>query len=697
MLTRFEKFTTITRQPWFIAVLLALCLVPWLTTRLNMLYAYQIPPNQTVHPNYFTFHEMSQSWLEGKQLGQINLNRMIMNGQRLLISDYAIDTNPDDKYCMYLALDPGYGIIVAAARKIFTGLPDSVLRVTMLQLAADGLLLIGVFLVFLRIGPIAATTAGLFYAIHHVFAFQSIFAFQYFWEGWFCGMSLLAMILARRCILSQRHKTAIACIIVMAMMCGFSLWVRSSSLIFVFTFLLAMLTVPSLRRYFGIFIIVLSLAAMPQIVRASSVQGHFALSTRMSWHTAFHALGRYPNKYGIQDEDLYAFTTTEKNAGVAYNYCNYQAHDRAIKNEFIQLWEKDPGFIIQSVLARITSNIIYNYNFEQESRINLVFLLAALAALFYALLRRGEALFVTMIAAIIYLGYCVILGVFYYIAVPYGNLTQMAIMFALPVLIMAITTAVRRIFLRDHRALQITLPPLARITLFATVLTSLGFACAVVVPSVREYLFPMLPMQYNWVSFSHPNKEDNDRLVQQWHGLSKDQQDKFLIEVYRKIPKTSDPAVDVARYITQFYQVVIYQDRWTQPARFVSIITQLRYKIEINQAMSAIAQTIPGWDAEKIEGINLSDPESWHGGKLTVKLRPNPALFQSDYKAMAIEKFSRYNFHAQWLNDYELVAHHNGKGCDALRAALAVYYGGYCPYDSTTGNSPLTPADQAKK
>lgn len=687
-----ERFQQISQRHWLIALLLMICFVPWFITRVSFLYQYQTPPNQTIHPNYFTFHEMSQSWDEGKKLGVINVSRMVMNGHRPMVADYTRAESPNDKYCTYLSLDPGFAVLVSAARKMFPSLPDSYLRMDTLQVICDGIMLFAVFITFLRLGIFPATLAGLIYGLHPVFSYQAIFPFQYFWEGWLFAASVIALIWARRFSLANRPIATIVLIVLMAVMSAFALWVRSSALIAALVFILTMMLVPSLRKYFGIFILVFSLTLMPQVVRASSVQGHFALSTRMSWHTAFHALGRYPNKYGIEDEDQYAFDTAQNDYGVSYNYCDYSKHDVAIKKAFMKVWDQDPGFVIHSMISRIATNLIYNFNFDMDSYVNIALVIAALLGLYFALVRRGEYLFISAMMTLVYVGYNIATGIFYYAAPPYAYVAQLALLFSVPIVMPGLLSVAGKFLRIDSHSHFSDKAPLAKTALGMLLVMTLLGAGLLLTPQARDYIFQKRPYQYLWLPYSEPNRDDNKKMVDEWEALPAKEKQQFLDNAHKTIPASDKPEDDVARYIANNYQTIVYFDRSTgADVQHHSIFTMGFQRADLLSALNAVALTIPGWNMSQLDVIKISDPDSWGGNKIHIELRDDPDLADSDYQAMATQKFKRYNYDVTWLNGHELIARHNGKACDALRAALAVYYKGYCPYDPTTGGSPLTP------
>lgn len=689
-----NNWTAFFRNRWVTLLLLLLCFTAWLLMRITFFYQYQTPPNQTIHPSYFAFHEMSQSWDEGKKLGTININRMITNNKRLMTHDYVKETSPDDKQCIYLAQDPGYGVILSAARSIFTRLPDSYVRGATMQFIFDGLLLFGIFATFLRMGVLPAALAGMAYAISPVFSYQTIYPFQYFWEGWLFGAAALSLIWARRCSLSRKTIWAIGLIIFAAAVSGFALWVRSSAIVMAVAFILAFIATPSLRRYIGIFILVFSLTALPQIVRASSVQGHFALSTRMSWHTAFHALGHYPNKFGIEDDDLYAFDVAQNEYGVAYNFCDYGKHDAAIKQKFMQIYEQDPEFVIHSIASRIAVNILMGHNYDRDKYDSLIMLLMCCAGLIFALVRRGEYLFITGIMAIIYITYNIAVGFVYYSAIPYAYVSQLALVLGLPVFGAALGMGINRLFGRREMIEPAGKAPVSRFALVLALVGMIGSAGALAVPSVRQYIFQERAMQNLWVSYAAPNKKDNEKLVKEWEALPPPLKQKFLDRAHTVIEKTDNPARDVSQYITAVYLTIVYFNKDSKDFKTNSIFTIGLQKNDMAQALKAASTSIPGWNIKEVKAISMSDPDSWDGNKVHVVLHPEPRLSESDYQALAAKKFNRYSFDITWLGPYELTARHKGYGCDALRKTLSLYFNGYCEYDPRTGNSPLMPENE---
>ncbi len=691
----------LTGKQWLVLGALLLCFGSWFTTRFDFLFLYQIPPNQTIHPNYYTFHDMSENWLKGEKLGVVDISRMMVNMHRLQISDYILNDSPKDGKCTYLALDPGFGIIVAIARKLMTDIPDSYLRAECLQLVCDGVMLFLLFFTFLRMGIIPATMAGLFYGVHPVFAYQAVFPFQYFWEGWLISLAVISLIWARRALVEgDKRLYAIPLIILAAAAIGFTLWVRSTALIVALTFIAVFLTVPSLRRYCGIFFLIFALTIMPQVMRASSVMGHFALSTRMSWHTAFQGLGHYPNQYGLEDEDLYVFTKTEKDYGIRYNYCDYTKHDIAAQKEFMQVWRQDPGFVTRSLAARITSNILFNYDFDFRHLSSILCTLMGLTALLFALRRRGEHLFIAGMMAMVYIGYAVAIGLVYYMAPPYGYVALLALLFTIPSF-----TA----FIMNEGAMLLDHPrkffssahwrwpeqaPIAKTAMAGITVIVLSFAAALCVPAVHNYLFPHKPYQELWISYNQPNLDDNQMLVHQWEALPQEKKFNFLKLVYREVPHTANAGYDVSHFIADKIHTLIYLER-LQNHHEKPVFTYVRYKADVLGALNAVSLSILGWRADKIDVFNINDPDSWDGRKIHMTLITTPERAGVDYQRLANEKFARFNYAVTWLGPNELIARHNGQGCDALRTVVSMLFNAYCPYDPTTGASPLDPGNVA--
>jgi len=681
---------------WLTLLALTVCIIAWVIVRFNSIFFYQIPPNQTVHPNYYTFHDMSQSWLDGKKLGVIDVSRLLINMHIPQTSDYFFHDAPEDGHCTYLALDPGFGVIVAAARLLITGVPDSYLRTECLQIICDGIMLFAIFFTFLRMGNIPAMMAGLFYAVHPVFAYQAVFPFQYFWEGWLVLVGFLSLIWARRAVLEERKIIAISLIILSALTIGFTLWVRSTALVVALTFILAFLTVPTLRRYCGIFFLVFALTIAPQVMRSSSVMGRFALSTRMSWHTAFQALGHYPNRYGLEDQDLYVFTKTQNDYGIQYNYCDYSQHDAAVKAEFMSVWQKDPAYVTRSILARIANNITFNYDYKHQSYQGLFLAMMGLLALLSALRHRGEDLFIVGTMALIYLGYCIAVGLVYFMATPYAYVAQLALLCMVPSFTRMVIDGgsvlmnhPSQLFSRDYWRWPQSAPITK--TVFIGVMTisliCLGLLC---VPAVNHYFFPTGAYQDVWAGYNQPNLDDNQKLVNDWKTMPQEKKLDFLKRIYKTTPRTANASYDVSRYIAENLFTIIYRDD-ADNHQVKALFTSGPYKIDAVEALEAVSLSILGWRIGDISIFKMDDPNSWDGRTIHIKLMPTPERAGVDYQRMADEKFARFNYKVTWLGPNELMAQHNGHGCDALRTALAMYFHGLCPYDPATGRSPLTP------
>jgi len=681
---------------WLTLLALTVCILAWIIVRFNNVFFYQIPPNQTIHPNYYTFHDMSQSWLDGKKLGVIDVSRLLINMHLPQTSDYFFHDAPEDGHCTYLALDPGFGVIVAAARLLITGVPDSYLRTECLQIICDGMMLFAIFFTFLRMGNIPATMAGLFYAVHPVFAYQAVFPFQYFWEGWLVLVGFLSLIWARRALLEKRRIVAVPLIILSALTIGFTLWVRSTALIVALTFILVFLTVPTLRRYCGIFFLVFALTIAPQVMRSSSVMGHFALSTRMSWHTAFQALGHYPNPYGLEDQDLYVFTKTQNDYDIRYNYCDYGKHDVAAKAEFMTIWRKDPAYVIHSIAARITNNIIFNYDYNHSRGDSILLTLVGLAALLFALRRRGEDLFIAGTMTLVYLGYNVAVGLVYFMAMPYAYVAQLALLCMIPSFTRMVIDSGG--VLIDHPSQFLSRDywhwprsaPIAKTAFIGVVTISLIGAGLLCVPVVNRYFFPAGAYQDLWAGYKQPNLDDNQKLVNDWKNMSQEKKLDFLKRVYKTTPRTTNASYDVSRYIAENLFTIIYRDD-DDNHQVKALFTSGPYKIDAVEALEAVSLSILGWRIEEISIFKMNDPSSWDGRTIHIKLMPTLERAGVDYQRIANEKFARFNYNVTWLGPNELIARHNGRACDALRTALAMYFHGLCPYDPATGPSPLTP------
>ncbi len=666
------------RLIWSI-LLLAICFTVWLCARISFLYSYQMPSHQTLHPNYLTFHEMSVSSDEGKQLGTINVGRMLRNTKQSLMANYDKSVQPKDLQCNYLTLDPGYSVIVSWARHVFTFMTDSYLCSVVLQFIFDGLMLFLLFATCLRWGMGASMVVTLLYAVNPTFAYNTVYPFAYFWEGMLLALAVLAVIWARRFFISKRALYGALCLIAAGVSLGFGVWVRANLMapgLFIAVLLFLM---PATRRHASIFLLAFTLLILPQVMRASSVAGHFATSTRLVWHTALHGLGHYPNPYGIFDEDIYAFDISHDKYNITYNFCDYRKHDLAIKDYYLKFAAAHPNFITRIIVSRIVTNIYYNFDETFTDSWNYTLVGLAMVGVAYALLVGGELLFAALLLLPLYLGMNIAIGMIYYIQAPYAFVTQWCLVVMAALAVPALWHGIKLLGSRWRRR-QLPPAPMTRwgwwrAGLFS--LCALGFTGALCLPPLHDYVFMQKAWAPAWMPPHAPALGTMKNLLAEWEKQPKRRQDEFLTYVHKYVPSSDNPQQDITLFAYQRLSELEYYDRAQKQVR--SFVAAGGLAVELMSSLKDVSTSIIGWKIKDINVFDLARPGSWDGRILKVSLEPTAERAQSDYKQFAIHKLQRWNWAVTWLDDNNFQAVHIPKGCDELRQRLAIFYSGFCP------------------
>jgi hypothetical protein len=308
----------------------------------------------------------------------------------------------------------------------------------------------------------------------------------------------------------------------------------------------------------------------------------------------------------------------------------------------------------------------------------------AFLTLIWAARRGGEGLFVTGLMALVYLGYCIAVGIVYSMGPPYAYVAQLALLYFLPVFVAG---ALR--FLQHPLAAAQPMPPghiLQKTAFWGLSVVLVAGTLALQIPSVKHYVFPQLPYQSGWTVYGYPNHSDNDKLVEGFLALPKDKQQKFLKLVHNVVAPSGVPRDDVSRYFAHVYSVMGYFSLGDPELK--TLFTIQGIGTDARGALAAAFNSIAGLKASDISIIQLNDPDTWDGSTIHAKLVPVPERAGVDYQHLLTQKFNRYNYDVTWHGANEFTAHHRPWGCDALRYALAVFYGGYCPYDPRTGPNP---------
>src|SRR5262249_24347784 len=149
------------------------------------------------------------------------------------------------------------------ARLAFPALPDNYLRPLALQILVDFALLFVVFVLFAQWNPWAGVLASALYASNVVFARLTALVFYYFWDIPVALVALAAILLAAR-----QPRRASAWMTLAGLTLGFAVWLRASWWPLSAFLLAVTLSSRPLRRAIAVPIVVFSLVAAPQVVRA---------------------------------------------------------------------------------------------------------------------------------------------------------------------------------------------------------------------------------------------------------------------------------------------------------------------------------------------------------------------------------------------------------------------------------------------
>jgi hypothetical protein len=397
----------------------------WMNTRIDILRTNQSPAKPAIYDTYHVFHLMAMALRDGR-IGQIDLAALRLHES---FGDPAapyqrLPPDAPHEWVHYYTLDIGYSFIVEAARLAFHSLPDNHLRSVALQIVVDAILVAFVFFVFSHWNFWLGFAAAALYSLNLAARFLVSVAFYYYWDFPVAFVALGSLMLARR-----RPAEAGGWLALSALTLGFGVWLRSSWWpLSVFLFALAA-SVPELRRRLVLPVLMFALLAVPQAARASLARHRPALSTRAVWHVALVGLGYLPNSYGLELSDNTIFKMTHDKYGVVLNIADYEVHDQAARTEFLSIWRKDPGFVLRSFRARLRDSIVGAAESPSYAFIsNPAYRLLCFAGLVLMLWYGGEQRFVAIAAGGTYAIYVLLTCLFYYVGLPYDNVTQVTLL-----------------------------------------------------------------------------------------------------------------------------------------------------------------------------------------------------------------------------------------------------------------------------
>lgn len=665
-------------RPWrkFVMILgLLLVFGIWFGTRVYIFNHFQNAENPAVHPATRIFQEISVSMDEGHPLGEMNVSRFIRNREASPAQPYPKEAQNNDKYEMYKSLDPGYAVVFWAARHIFYFIPDTVMRPVMLQLFMDGVLLAALFFTFYRWGIAPAVVAGLIYSLSIVFAFAAATPWYHFWDGFasaFVFMELLWLYrLTREEDSSTLFKILLGCLIGITLGCA--VWIRSSWFIFTPILLGAALLSRQLRPWLIPAILIYAIFASGMVWRSTELRdGELSYSTRMSWHTALQALGRHPNPYGLEDDDLYLLDRAYVEDGINYNLTDYKPEDQAMKKKYMALWDKDPGFIVQSIAQRMFSNVIFNFNDDHHPFWNYGFLACAVAGLFFGLWLGGEIGFISVLAALMFAVINMSYAFVYYITREYSYPTQIMLLFGNVAATAGVIELGRRLWRREW--LNFKDPQIGPVNI-AFIFFAL-LIVVVMIPPVQRYLTPNENISPNFESPDGLSEIFYMGLRAQVDNLSPEMRSKFLAYVRRETTEKS-PGRDepIFQYAMQHLRNVTFTNRDGHAGAF-----WMNKKTDNDsfQALTRASDSIAGVGYDWISGFDVKNPDSWQGGELRFKLLPNDQLPEEELNKLLTEKFAKWGWKLDKIGEDEYLAIHTGAGCSDIRRQLDQYFSHQC-------------------
>jgi hypothetical protein len=412
------------KQKVLITLAFAVLALLWLNARIIILRKNQDPAKPTVLSSYPVFHGMAMALEEGR-VGQFDLaayyRHVALQDPAAPFPKHSAENPPQFVDCY--SYDIGYSFIVEVARRSFPTLPDNYMRSLALQLLTDMGLVVFLYVLFSEWHIGAGLLASFLYVGNKVFGQLVSVPFYYYWDVpiTFAALGMLAFAL-------RRPLKAVAWLTLLGLLLGFGVWLRASWWPISFFLLALVLLTPALRAKAAPAVIVFVLLAAPQAIRSSLARGHFALSTRASWHVALVGLGYYPNAYGLQAKDEAVLRLTREKYGIVFHPQDYGPQDEAARGEYVSILRKDPAFVVGSFLGRLKESLLGVT--ETNMREPFPFLptrayrALCVAGLALMIRRGGERRFLAWAAAGTYLTYVSLTSLFYFVGGAYDNVSQ---------------------------------------------------------------------------------------------------------------------------------------------------------------------------------------------------------------------------------------------------------------------------------
>lgn len=327
-------------------------------TRLRYLAIYNDPTRPQLFSTFAAYLALADALRHGYP-GHLDLARLSAYAASPPFTDFRSVQVATTDYVPYYTLDIGYMFLVYVAQKLFFFLPRNHTPALALQVLVDASSCMILYYAFRQWSRAAAGAAAFLYASSVPIAYLVAVTFYYFWDVPFTFLALLALY---RCLAAAGGGLArpVAASLLLYAVLAFAVWVRSTWWILA-AFLTGVLAVGLRRRArtpLVVGLLAFGLLVAPHVYRASTARGGLALSTRASWHVALVGLGAYPNPYGIEDGDDWAFMLSRQKHGVPFVYNDYGRHDAALRADYIALLRSDPAFVLDSWSRRLIVGLL---------------------------------------------------------------------------------------------------------------------------------------------------------------------------------------------------------------------------------------------------------------------------------------------------------------------------------------------------
>jgi len=621
----------------------AIVLYYWATSRIPRMADYQTPPHPIMHGNYYSYHDMSEQWDQGKRPGTLNMTK---NGQYNLIgnpyADYAKfqPLQKQEYFCDFYDLDIGFLFPIDLARRLFGVLPDNYLRTVAFQLLVDILAAFAIFTSLIGWGLLPATGSALLYATNVAIGTQVSLAFYYFWDAVTALAALLAIVSLHRTARRRFDWASVALAIVLGAILGFGIWLRSSWAAYSFVLVALLLFSRTMRKYAPITAVVLLVCASYPIVRASRLLGHPAVTTRQSWSAAFEALGKDPNPYGLENDDQYLFDVAREKYGAVDDNCQGTKRDAALKKEYQEIWRKDRAFIIRSIANRMYLGFLSN-GARQDDVGDRNALILAVIGCGWMVLRGGARRWLAIPAATLFVVSVASIGLVYFVTAHYNGVSQVCL-----VLLAAGTFDLMGYFLPRSfrfaplkRRAQATwrLMRLRRWYIAGAVVALALIAAILNVPRVHGFLNPPV-FAVEWFPPAELAPERVAEHVAKIRHLPPAERQP-LLDTLQVSRDADDAALTTA--LRAYLKHLWGQNVRDNITRFdLDLATTFAPKAQ--QALWHSEHFVLGFTVDQAKGFDVADPSTWSGRVLAfrVKQPADPAAFERAVPVF-VEKFER--------------------------------------------------------